>query len=55
MFYLLYLPGVAAKIADVGLARFMHADQVTQMTAMGTMAWAAPEVLRYVSIHLLRL
>ena len=36
----------AAKIADVGLARFMNSDHVTQMSVMGTLAWAAPEVLR---------
>lgn len=43
------MPGSAAKIADVGLARFMHADQVTlvtQMTVMGTMAGPTLEVLR---------
>ena len=37
----------AAKIADVGLARFMNSDHVTQMSVMGTLAWAAPEVLRW--------
>lgn len=36
----------AAKIADVGLARFMNSDHVTQMSVMGTLAWAAPEVMR---------
>ena len=39
-------PFGAAKIADVGLARFMESDHVTQMGVMGTLAWAAPEVLR---------
>ncbi|KAK9836640.1 hypothetical protein WJX74_005022 [Apatococcus lobatus] len=35
-----------AKIADVGLARFMNSDHVTQMSVMGTLAWAAPEIMR---------
>ena len=38
--------GFAAKIADVGLARFMNSDHVTQMSVMGTLAWAAPEIMR---------
>lgn len=36
-----------AKIADVGLARFMSGDHMTQMSVMGTLAWSAPEVMRY--------
>ena len=40
------MPNGAAKVADVGLARFMTSDHVTQLTVMGTLAWAAPEVLR---------
>ena len=40
----------AAKIADVGLARFITDDQATQKQIMGTVAWAAPELLRYDSI-----
>ena len=36
-----------AKIADVGLAKFMTSDHFTQVTTMGTLAWAAPELLRY--------
>lgn len=37
-----------AKIADVGLARSVTSDVacLSQMTAMGTIAWAAPELLR---------
>ena len=35
-----------AKIADVGLAKFMASDHFTQVTTLGTLAWAAPELLR---------
>lgn len=38
-----------AKIADVGLAKFMHKEHFTQVTTLraGTPSWAAPELLRY--------
>ena len=35
---------LTAKIADVGLARSITNNQITQMTSIGTMAWAAPEL-----------
>lgn len=37
---------MTAKIADVGLARSINNSQITQMTSIGTMAWAAPELKR---------
>ena len=33
-----------AKIADVGLAKFMSSNYFTKVSAVGTMAWAAPEL-----------
>ena len=33
------------QIADVGLAKFMSHDFLTNVSAIGTMAWAAPELL----------
>ena len=41
-----------AKIADVGLAKFMTSEHFTQITTMGTLAWAAPELLRYACAYL---
>ena len=38
---------LTAKVADVGLAKFMTGDQFTQVSTLGTLAWAAPELLRY--------
>lgn len=35
----------AAKIGDVGLARFMAQDYMSAQAAVGTFAWSAPEVL----------
>lgn len=35
----------AAKIGDVGMARFMPQDYLTSTAAAGTLAWAAPELL----------
>ena len=37
---------LTAKIADVGLARSVTNSSLTQMTSIGTMAWAAPELKR---------
>ena len=37
---------LTAKIADVGLARSVSNSYLTQMTSIGTMAWAAPELKR---------
>ena len=37
---------LTAKIADVGLARSVTNSYLTQMTSIGTMAWAAPELKR---------
>ena len=35
-----------AKIADVGMAKFMREDCLTNSeSALGTFAWAAPELL----------
>ncbi|KAK9842423.1 hypothetical protein WJX84_004112 [Apatococcus fuscideae] len=34
-----------AKLADVGLARFMHKQHFTAITNVGTLQWAAPEIL----------
>ncbi len=36
-----------AKIADLGLAKFMARQGFTQMTAQFTPQWAAPELLRW--------
>ena len=38
-----------AKVADVGLARFMKGNVFTQVSVIGTLQWAAPEMLRYAS------
>ncbi len=35
---------LTAKIADVGLARSITGSYLSQMTSIGTMAWAAPEL-----------
>ncbi|KAK9803523.1 hypothetical protein WJX73_002438 [Symbiochloris irregularis] len=36
---------LTAKIADVGLAKIMQNDLFTNVSAIGTMSWAAPELL----------
>ena len=36
---------VGEQIADVGLAKFMQKDFFTNVSAIGTLAWAAPELL----------
>ncbi|KAK9807188.1 hypothetical protein WJX73_005815 [Symbiochloris irregularis] len=36
---------LTAKIADVGLAKIMQGELFTNVSAIGTMAWAAPELL----------
>ncbi|KAK9802724.1 hypothetical protein WJX73_001425 [Symbiochloris irregularis] len=36
---------LTAKIADVGLAKIMQNELFTNVSAIGTMAWAAPELL----------
>ena len=37
---------LTAKVADVGLAKLMKGDHFTQVSTLGTLAWAAPELLR---------
>jgi len=34
-----------AKLADVGLAKFLHKDYLSAAKSVGTFAWSAPEVL----------
>ncbi len=34
------------QVADVGLAKFMTNEHFTQVSTIGTLAWAAPELLK---------
>lgn len=42
-----------AKLADVGLARFMHKQHFTAITNVGILQWAAPEILACVHAPLM--
>ena len=34
-----------AKVADVGLARFLQKDAFSKVSGVGTLQWTAPEIL----------
>ncbi len=44
---------LTAKVADVGMAKLMTGSHFSQVSPMGTLAWAAPELMRYEMLMLM--